>query len=151
MRHPITSVLVLLAACASAPIDYGADEIIAHYWKQLGPEAREELDLTPDGLCTWWSCRFRGYLHKEARTGRWSVERDSIVIEFDSSSPHFFPGATRLTLRRWRGYVYLVPRDHLEWFDANGPDEEFCFLVNGAPTAPPPPYFLTDVPTRRSN
>ena len=40
-----------------------------------------------------------------------------------------------------RGHVYLVPWDHLTWFDRHGADEEFCFHTAGAPPAEPPPYF----------
>jgi hypothetical protein len=139
---------LLLAACASAPID-GRNEVVGHYRMLEGPDIWDELDLMPNGLCTWWSCRFVGWLSRTPTPANWRVEHDQVVIETDPASTSVGARTTRLILRAWKGHVYLVPGHHLAWFDRYGPDEEFCFHADGTPLEAPP-YRLPE-PTPNSS
>jgi hypothetical protein len=67
----------------------------------------------------------------------WRIDGNAIVFTTDD-------GTWRLHLRQHEGHVYLVPRAHLDWFDANGPYEELCFSSDGAPLLSYPPYMAAD-------
>ena len=138
MRHPSTCVTLLLAACVAAPADSCVQDPVGHYRMQHGHEFWEEVDVLPDGLCTWWSCRCGPFGSRTAVTGHWRIDGDAIVIR----TGH---GTWRLHLRQHEGHVYLVPRSFVEWFDANGPYVELCFSSDRAPLLSYPPYKAADV------
>ncbi|HEX6812038.1 MAG TPA: hypothetical protein VF384_10485 [Planctomycetota bacterium] len=130
--------ILVLAGCAAAPAAYSVGEAAGHYRKQNGPDVWAELDLMPDGTCTWWACRAVGFLRTTAIPGRWRIEGDRVFIEADPRRPAEVTLTTQLTLRRWGGHVYLVQADDVAWFDAHGPMDELCFAANGAPLVDPP-------------
>lgn len=127
-----TSVILLLAACSSAAVEYSVDEVVGHYQWSSGIDTWEELDLMPGGACIWWSCSAVGGVNKAAIPGRWMVGGGRIVITGDPGSLPLLVGATQLTVRRLDGHIYLVPAFGVEWFDSHGPDRVFCFHTHAA-------------------
>lgn len=146
MRHLITSLTLLCAACVDGPTTFAADEVIGHYEMVEAPEICVTLDLTPHGRCTWTFFQAVGPGHMATVTGRWSIERDRITIETDpiehSSITSYvagpYLGAVTLELRRWDGHVYLVRACDLAFFDTWGPMIECCFAKHGAPISAGP-------------
>ncbi|MBL8723272.1 MAG: hypothetical protein JNK49_04465 [Planctomycetes bacterium] len=132
-RTQLLAASLLGTACATAPRAVPDEELVGNYRFLVGPDQREEFELLPAGRLRW--ARFSNGLLRQRGAGRWRSSGTEVALDLDGWSFVLHGRSRTVAIRRHLGHACLVRPEDLDWFEAHGPVEEFCFLREGVPVA----------------